>query len=45
MPPRKDGIGRAGAEIDIGEITIHRGDYIDADQDAVIVLARPVHGL
>ncbi|MCZ6770730.1 MAG: ribonuclease E activity regulator RraA [Proteobacteria bacterium] len=45
MPPRKDGIGRVGPEIYIGGIAIHPGDYIYADQDAVIVLTRPVHDL
>ena len=45
MPPRRDGIGRAGVEIYIGGIAIHPGDYIYADQDAVIVLTRPVHNL
>ncbi len=45
MPPRKDGIGRPGVEIYIGQIAIHPGDYIYADQDAVIVLTRPVHDL
>ncbi len=45
MPPRKDGIGRVGPEIYIGGIAIHPGDYLYADQDAVIVLTRPVHGL
>lgn len=43
MPPRTNGIGRADVEIYIGGITIHPGDYIYADQDAVIVLTRPVH--
>jgi regulator of ribonuclease activity A len=45
MAPRKDGIGRRGVEIYIGNVTIHPGDYIYADQDAVIVLTRPVHDL
>ena len=45
MAPRRDGIGRAGVELYIGGIAIHPGDYIYADQDAVIVLTRPVHDL
>lgn len=45
MAPRKDGTGRAGVEIYMGGIAIHPGDYIYADQDAVIVLTRPVHDL
>jgi regulator of RNase E activity RraA len=27
----------------MGGIAIHPGDYLYADQDAVIVLSRPVH--
>jgi regulator of ribonuclease activity A len=45
MAPRKDGIGRRGVEIYMGNITIHPGDYVYADRDAVIVLTRPVHDL
>ncbi len=45
MAPRKDGIGRRGVEIYIGNITIHPGDYVYADRDAVIVSTRPVHDL
>ena len=45
MPPRQDGIGRIGVEIYMGGVAIHPGDYIYADQDAVIVLTRPVHDL
>lgn len=44
MPPRKDG-GRVGVEIYIGGVVFHPGDYVYADQDAVIVLTRPVHEL
>jgi len=45
MAPRKEGTGRAGVELYMGGIAIHPGDYIYADQDAVIVLTRPVHDL
>jgi regulator of ribonuclease activity A len=45
MPPRRDGIGRTGVELYMGGIAIHPGDYLYADQDAVIVLTRPVHDL
>lgn len=45
LPPRTDGIGQVGVELHMGGITIHPGDYIYADQDAVIVLSRPVHDL
>ena len=44
-PARKDGIGRVGVEIFMGGVAIHPGSYVDADQDAVIVLTRPVHDL
>jgi regulator of ribonuclease activity A len=45
MAPRKDAIGRRGVEIYMGNVTIHPGDYVYADQDAVIVLTRSVHDL
>jgi len=45
MRPHMEGIGRVGVEIYMGGITIHSGDYIYADQDAVLVLSRPVHDL
>ena len=45
MAPHKDGTGRAGIPIHIGGIAIRPGDYIYADQDAVIALTRPVHDL
>jgi regulator of ribonuclease activity A len=45
MAPRKDGTGRTGVEMYIGGIAILPGDYLYADQDAVIVLTRPVHDL
>jgi regulator of ribonuclease activity A len=45
MAPRKDGIGTRGVEIYMGNVTIHPGDYVYADRDAVIVLTRPVHDL
>lgn len=44
MPPRQNGIGRAGETVCFGGITITPGDYLYADGDAVIVLPRPVHG-
>lgn len=43
MAPRKDGIGTSGVTIHIGDIAVRAGDYVYADQDAVIVLERPVH--
>jgi len=43
MPPHKNGIGQPGVSLYIGNIAIHPGNYLYADQDAVIVLERPVH--
>jgi len=44
MRPRTDGIGRAGDNLNMGGIVIRPGEYVYADRDAVIVLAKPVHG-
>lgn len=44
MRPRTDGIGRAGEAVVFGGIEIRPGDYVYADQDAVIVLDAPDHG-
>ena len=44
MRPRTDGIGRQGETLIVGGIVIRPGEYIYADRDAVIVLAKPVHG-
>lgn len=44
MPPRQNGIGRAGETVTFGGIAISPGDYLYADRDAVIVLAGPVDG-
>ena len=43
MPPRKHGIGREGVPVYFGNAVICPGDYVYADQDAVLVLKRPVH--
>lgn len=43
MPPRKNGIGRAGEVLNFGGIVFNPGDYLYADRDAVIVLPGPVH--
>ncbi len=43
MPPRRNGIGRAGEALNFGGIAINPGDYVYADRDAVIVLSGPVH--
>ncbi len=45
MPPRKQGIGVEGAALFFGGIVIKPGDYLYADQDAVIVLKRAVHNV
>lgn len=44
MRPRTDGIGRQGEALNMGGIVIRPGEYVYADRDAVIVLAKPVHG-
>lgn len=44
MRPRTDGIGRQGEMLTMGGIVIRPGEYVYADRDAVIVLAKPVHG-
>jgi len=43
MRPRVDGIGRAGETLYFGGIAIRPGDYLYADQDAVIVAPRILH--
>ena len=43
MPPRQDGVGRAGEVLIFGNVDIHPGDYVYADVDGVIVLDGPVH--
>lgn len=44
MRPRTDGIGRQGEALNMGGIVIRPGEYVYADRDAVVVLAKPVHG-
>mgnify|MGYP006427478329 CR=1 FL=1 len=44
MRPRTDGIGRQGEVLNIGGIVIRPKEYIYAARDAVVVLAKPVHG-
>ncbi len=43
MPPQHEGTGRANVVLYFGGVSFCPGDYIYADQDAVIVLKRPVH--
>jgi len=43
MPPRHDGYGQAGLPVYFGSVVFVPGDYVYADQDAVIVLKHPVH--
>lgn len=44
MRPRHDGIGLADVTLKFGGVVINPGDYIYADQDAVIITKKPVHG-
>ena len=44
MPPRQNGLGRAGEPLVIGGIAVNPGDYLYADRDAVILLDGTVHG-
>lgn len=44
MPPRQNGLGRAGEPVTFGGTVFNPGDYLYADRDAVIVLPGPVHG-
>ena len=43
-PPKKGDLGGIGVPVTFGGVTFNPGDYLYADEDGVIVTAKPRHG-